>query len=223
VAFVPLGEATEKPNTGWLQILPNGHCELNKNEFPCDRVVPRLRSMHLAPEWPVTVIVDDAPYESVAAVLDALDKAGMEHFVLPPFFGTNPSKSVNHWIRLVVEGLVNHPFPMVLISADSFRTWRETLVVLPPQEFAIVDGLATARIGQPDCLQSPAALPMDLRGKEHRLWLFNHADERTQSCLIPRAAASCGFLSTVMSQANIHWSAGDLEAIHLVAGEIGCK
>ena len=222
-AFLPLSWATEKPITGWLRILPNGGCELNKRVFRCDSVSLRLRSMHLSPEWPVDVTVDDAPYESVVAVLDALDKAGIEHFVFPPFLGTNPSRSVNHWIRLVVEGQVNHPFQMVMISTESFKTWRERLIVLPQPEFAIVDGLASARTGQADCLKSPVELPMDLRENEHRLLLFEHADELTQSCLLPRAATSCDFLSAVMSLTNVRWATGDLEAIRTVASEIGCN
>jgi hypothetical protein len=32
--------------------------------------------MHLSPGFPVALIVDDAPYESVVAVLDALKKIG---------------------------------------------------------------------------------------------------------------------------------------------------
>jgi hypothetical protein len=58
--------------------LPNGGCELNKRVYRCDRVSLRLRSMHLSPEWPVDVIVDDAPYESVIAALDALDETGIK-------------------------------------------------------------------------------------------------------------------------------------------------
>jgi hypothetical protein len=68
-----------------------------------------------------------------------------------------------------------------------------------------------------------AALPMDLRENEHRLLLFEHADELTRSCLIPRAATSCDFLSAVMSLANVRWDTGDLEAIRSIADEVGCN
>ena len=122
----------------------------------------------------------------------------------------------------MVDGVVNHPFPMVMISTKRFKTWRETLVVLPASEFEAVDGLATERIGQADCLRSPAAVPMELVGNEHGLFLFDHKDERTRSCLIPRASSSCEFLLGSMSLPDILWGTGELEAIRSIAGEIGC-
>jgi hypothetical protein len=224
VAVAPVGWAKEKFVTGFIQIFPDGGCQLNQKAILCDRVPLRLRAMHLSPGISVLVAVDDAPYESVVALLDSLERNGIKDVgLMPPFHGTNPSRSVNHWIRLEVEGLVNHPFQMVMIATEKFKTWRETLIVLPPPEFAIVDGLATARIGKADCLKSPVALPMDLRKNEHRLLLFEHADELTQSCLLPRAATSCDFLSAVMSLPNVRWGTEDLEAIRSVAGEIGCN
>jgi hypothetical protein len=224
LAVAPIGWAKENFVTGFVQIFPDGGCELNKKAIRCDRVPSRLRAMHLSPEFSVDVAVDDAPYESVVAMLDSLKSNGLiDVFLMPPFLGTNPSRSVDHWIRLVVEGLVNHPFQMVMISTDRFKTWREALVVLPPSDFAIVDSLATARIAQTDCLKIPITLPMDLRENEHRLLLFEHANKLTRSCLLPRAATSCDFLSAVVSLANVRWDTGDLEAIRSVAGEIGCN
>ncbi len=50
----------------------------------------------------MALIVDDAPYESVVAVLDALKAIGLnEVHVFPPILGTNLSKSVKQWIRLI--------------------------------------------------------------------------------------------------------------------------
>jgi hypothetical protein len=224
LAIASIGWAKEKFVTGFVQIFPDGGCELNKKASRCDLVPSRLRAMHVSPGFSVLLAVDGAPYESVVALLDSLERNGINDVsLMPPFLGTNPSKSVNHWIRLVVEGLVNHPFQMVMISTERFKTWRETLIVLPPSDFAIVDSLATARIGQTDCLKSPVTLPTDLRENEHRLLLFEHADKLTQSCLLPRAATSCDFLSAVVSPANVRWDKGDLEAIRSVAGEIGCN
>lgn len=224
MAFSPVGWPKEKIVTGFIQIFPDGGCQLNQKAILCDRVPLRLRAMNLSPGVSVLVAVDGAPYESVAALLDSLERNGINDVnLMPPFLGTSPSKSVNHWIRLVVEGVVNHPFQMVMISTERFRTWRETLIVLPTPEFAIIDSLATARIGQPDCLKSPADLPMELRENEHRLLLFEHADKLTRSCLLPRAATSCDFLSAVISLSNVRWATGDLEAIRSVAGEIGCN
>jgi hypothetical protein len=223
VSFVPGSWAKDKPITGWLKILPSGRCELNEKAIRCDRVAQRLHSMHLSPGFPVEVIVDDAPYESVVAMLDMLEKNGIDHFSFPPVLGTVPSRSVKHWIRFVVEGLVNHPFPMVMIATERFKTWREHLIVLPPSEFAIIDGLAIARIGRSDCATSVEAIPKELLANEHRLLLFEHADDDTRTCLLPRAATSCEFLSGVIGLTNVAWGTGDLEAIRSVAGEIGCN
>jgi hypothetical protein len=223
MAFAPVGWPKEKFVTGFVQIFPAGGCELNKKAIRCDRVPLRLRAMHLSPGFSVLVAVDDAPYESVATMLDSLKRNGFNDVVLmPPFLGTNPSRSVNHWIRFVVEGVVNHPFPMVLIATERFRIWREHLVVLPASEFAIVDRLATARIGG-DCATSVEAIPKHLLESKHRLLLFEHADDDTRSCLLPRAATSCEFLLGGIGLTNVAWGTGDLEAIRSVAGEIGCN
>ena len=183
-AVAPIGWAKEKFVTGFIQVFPDGSCELNQKSILCDHVPLQLHAMHLSPGFSVSVAVDGAPYESVVALLNSLERNGINDvFVMPPFFGTNPSGSVNHWIRLVVEGVVNHPFQMVMISTERFNTWRETLIVLRQPEFAVVDGLATARIGQTDCLKSLVELPVDLRNNEHRLLLFEHADERVPRCV----------------------------------------
>jgi hypothetical protein len=224
MAFAPVGWPKEKFVTGFIQIFPAGGCELNKKAIRCDRVPLRLRAMHLSPGFSVLVAVDDAPYEYVVTILDSLKRNGFNDVVLmPPFLGTNPSRSVNHWIRFVVDGVVNHPFPMVLIATERFRTWREHLVVLPASEFVIVDRLATARIGRAGCAASAEEIPKDLLESEHRLLLFELADDGTRSCLLPRAATSCAFLSGVIGLTNVAWGTGDLEAIRSVAGEIGCN
>jgi hypothetical protein len=224
VAFAPISLAKENFVTGFIQIFSDGSCQINKKPIACDRVPMRLRAMHLSPGFSVLVAVDDAPYEPVAALLDSLERNGIKDVhLMPPFLGTTPSRSVNHWIRLVVDGVVNHPFPMVMISTERFKTWRETLIVLPPPAFEVVDGLATDRIGQADCLKSPVELPMDLRENEHRLLLFEHANDSTRSCLLPRAATSCEFLKGVIGLTDVAWGTGDLEAIRSVAAEIGCN
>jgi hypothetical protein len=208
LAFAPVGWATDTLNTGWIQVLPSGGCKLNNEALRCDLITQRLRSMHLSPNFFVSIVVDDAPYESVIALLDALKKLGIgDAQVIPPFFGTNLSKSVKHWIRFIVEGDINHPFPMVLIATKSLRTWREQLIVLPVSQFAIVDRLAAARIAHGICATSAAPIPEELLGREHRLLLFQHSDDLTQTCLLPRTAASCEFLSSVMHLANVDWSA----------------
>ena len=224
LVFAPMGWSKDKFVTGFIEILADGGCELNKKPMRCDRVPKRLRAMRLSPGFSVMVAVDDAPYESVEALLDSLHKNGIKDvFLMPPFLGTNPSKSTKHWIKFAVDGEINHPFQMPMISTERFKTWRENLIVLPPPEFAIVDGLATERIGQADCVKSAAQLPLDLARKEYRLFIFEHSDDLTHSCLLPRAATSCEFLSATMSLANVGWGKGDLDAIRAVAGEIGCS
>ena len=224
IACASVGLASTQEVPGFVQISASGDCYIDQKAIHCDRVPRRLRAMHLSRETQITLVVDDAPYEPVAAMLDSLKGIGFKNVsFMPSFLGTNPSSSVTHWIKLVVEGVVNHPFAMAMISTEKFKTWRETLIVLPPEDFTPVDESAKAEVIKADCLQTPAAVPMNLRGKEQRLWLFRHADGLTQSCLLPSAATSCDFLLAVMGQANIHWGLGDLEAIRPVASEIGCK
>ena len=212
-----------KPATGWVQILPDGRCELAEQVMQCDRAAHRLTLQHRPREMGIVVSVDDAPYEAVVAMLDSLEKAGMEKIqVFPPLLGTNPSKSLKHWIKLVPEGLQNHIFWKVMISTENFRHWGESLVVVPESDFSIVDRLATSKIAQGNCAATVQDITMDLRGSENRLWLFEHNDGMTQSCLFPRAAGSCEFLSTVMHLPDVHWAAEDLGAIGKVVAEIGC-
>jgi len=223
-AFMPIAFAKQKLVTAFIQIFPDGSCQINQKSIACDCVPRRLRAMHLSPGFAVLVAVDGAPYEPVAALLDALERNGIKDVnLMPAFLRTTPSESVNHWIRFVVEGLVNHPFAMVMISTERFTTWRETLIVLSPPEFDVVDDLATDRIRQADCLASPVDLPMNLRENEHRLLLFEHANGSTRSCLLPRAATSCEFLTEVIGFTSVAWSTGDLQAISSVADEIGCN
>jgi hypothetical protein len=223
LALVPVGGAKEKYVTGWVEILPSGGCKVNQKAIRCDRVAQRLRLMHFSPGFSVLVNVDDAPYETVVALLDSLDKTGIEHvFVMPPFYGTNPSKSVKHWIRLVVDGDVNHPLAMVMITTERFKTWRENLIVLPTSGFSIVDRLATERIGQGACVTSAKDIPKEFLDAEHRLFLFEHSDDRTLSCLFPRARTSCEFLSKLTGLPNVGMVNEDSLAIVSVADEIGC-
>src|SRR5580658_132357 len=82
------------------------------------------------------------------------------------------------------------------------------------QRFKIDTDLpATTRIGRGDCATSVEAIPQNPVESEHRLLLFEHAEDGTKSCLLPRAATSCEFLSGVVGLANVAWGTGDLEAI----------
>jgi hypothetical protein len=223
-SYVANGKDGPRPATGTVQILPGGNCEVDKRAVQCDRVARRLQSQHLSRETGIIIFANDAPYETVVATLDSLKKVGFADVrVFPPFMGTNPSKSLKHWIKLVPQGLQNHIFWKVMITTESFRNWGETLIVLSESDFAIVDRLALSRIAQGNCAAKIQDIPKDLRGSENRLWLFDHGDELTQSCLFPRAATSCDFLSTVMRLPDVHWGTGDLEAISKVVSEIGCN
>ena len=223
-SYMAYGRDGPKPATGIVQILPNGRCEIDNQVMQCDRVARRLQSQHVPREAGITIFADDAPYETVVAMLDSLKTLGMDNAsVFPPLLGTNPSKSLKHWIKLVPEGLQNHIFWKVIISTERFRNWGETLVVLPASDFLIVDRVATFRIAQGDCAQRVQDIPMDLRESEHRLWLFEHDDESTQSCILPRVVTSCDFLLTIMRLPNVHWGTGDLDAIGKVSAEIGCN
>jgi hypothetical protein len=224
MAFAPAGWPEEKFVAGFIEINSDGGCRLNGETIQCDRVPLRLRAMHLMPNLPVLFLVDDAPYESVVMMLDLLKSIGFND-VLPsaPFLGTNPSKSVNHWIKFLVDGVRNQPPPIAPIATERFRTWGDYLIVLPASEFAIVDRLATVRTERGDCLSSIREVPKNLYESERRLILIEHADDVTRLCLIPRAAASCEFLTGVITLTNVAWGTGDLEMIRTVARGIGCN
>jgi hypothetical protein len=220
----PSGWAKGKYTTGFIQVLPDAGCVLDQKAIRCDRVPSRLRAMHLSPGFSVLVAVDDAPYETVVTLLDSLRQNGIRDIVvMPPFQGTIPSKSIKHWIKFAVEGEINHPFQTAMISTERFKTWREKFILLPPSDFTIVDDLAKARIEKGDCVKNVSDLSLDLRQKEHRLLLFEHSDDGTRSCLLPRAATSCEFLSEVSSLRDVRWGNEDLDAVRSVAGEIGCN
>ena len=225
VAVAPMGWAKEKYVTGIIQVSPDGDCELNQKPIQCNRVPRRLRAMHLSPGFSIDIYVDGAPYESVMALLDSLQKGGFHDVsTMAPFLGTNPSESLKHWIKLLPEGIPNHTLSWkVIISTESFRHWGETLIVLPEADFAVVDSLATARIAQGNCTAKFQDIPMDLRRNENRLWLFEHGDGSTESCLFPRTDTSCDFLSAVLRLSNVHWGTGDLEAIRNVVAAVGCN
>ena len=82
------------------------------------RASARLLAMHLSPGFSVLVAVDDAPYETVATLLESLRQNRIHDvFIMPPFQGTNPSKSVKRWIKFAVDGEIE----LSVSDCDDFR------------------------------------------------------------------------------------------------------
>ncbi len=118
--------ANDVVNTNSIEFLPNDNCIIDsKTTVRCEHLANRLRSVHVRSDAWINLLIDNAKYETLVATLDSLGREGFTNIaVMPPIGGTNPSSNVKRWIRLRVEGESNHPFAMVLISMDPFRTWR---------------------------------------------------------------------------------------------------
>jgi hypothetical protein len=220
----PAPAAAKTPSFAFVRILGNDQCNIDDKwpfPFPCEHLVNHLRSMHVLSGPNVMLVVDEAPYETVASTLDSLSANGYtDVFVAPPAAGTNPSSLVTHWIRFLIIGDINHPFPIITISTDRFRTWNrgEFLIVLPQDEYDVVRSFTDERFDRSDCLTDEG----QMNRSEHTVRLVEHEGNVTRACLLPRAAVSCDFLAAITDLSPVKWTAADLKYVRNFAGEIGC-
>lgn len=137
--------------------------------------------------------------------------AGTDPF--PPIEGTTPPSSVTHWIKYLVLGPSNAPFPIVVISTQRFNTHRtEALIVLSPSRYDIVANFTESR--STECMR-PTGFPWFTLG------INKHDEERTSMCAIPKATA-CGYLLDLSKLSGMNWTKAELKPLKTLAASMEC-
>jgi hypothetical protein len=131
--------------------------------------------------------------------------------------GTPPDGHITRWIRYVIVGLQNHPFPIVFFSPQEFKpkTALELLIVLSNSEYKSLSAFSRT---QP-CMQQ------QLRSKDDE-WpagqITEYDRKKTTRCsLLPTDA--CNYLLSLVELPDIEWTPAQLELIHRIAAETNCK
>jgi len=134
-------------------------------------------------------------------------------------YGTTPDSSVAHWIRLIVLGNRNSPFPIVWLSPQRFKTsgFPEFLVLLSHQKYDVVGNFTQTRIARSDCARKEPQRP-----PWYTVEISEYVDGRTQMCVIPQASA-CRFLSGILELPSLNLDAEERKPIDDLARSIKCK
>jgi hypothetical protein len=131
-------------------------------------------------------------------------------------FARDPS--VERWIWYEVLGPQNHPYSIVYLSTQTFKTrLGEHLVVLPSHGYDIISAYTQARIDQPDC---PGTEPAG--DVWYTVKISEHEKNRTQRCVLPQALA-CDYLSAVLRLSGINWTESERRPIADFAAQIKCN
>jgi hypothetical protein len=139
-------------------------------------------------------------------------------FKVPSAYGTEPSRAVHHWIKYLMIGPQTQPFPIVWISPQRFEIYDffESLTVLSHRKYEVLGKFTEARISQADC-----SLPVPHPPPQLTVQISEYVDGRTQTCVIPRAAA-CHYVSDVLRLPNIDWKPAERKHIDDFAHNIRC-
>jgi len=131
--------------------------------------------------------------------------------------GNPPDSHIKRWIRYVIVGQHNHPFPIGFFSPQEFgpKTALESLIVLTDSEFKSLSAFSHTQ----SCTKQP------LRPKNDQ-WLAGQITEydrkETKSCaLFPIDA--CNYLLGLMELPDIKWTPAQLQLIRRMATETNCK
>jgi hypothetical protein len=134
-------------------------------------------------------------------------------------YGTMPSHSVKQWIRFIVLGNRNSPFPIIWISPQHFRTsgLPEFLIVLPRTKYSIVESYMQSRIGRSDCLRKEPQRP-----HWFTVEILAHSSDGNKICIIPQAPA-CRFLRHLLQLNRVDWTAAEAMPIEYLMDSIKCR
>jgi hypothetical protein len=215
--------ANDAANNHAVFLQADDNCRVDNKQTPvrCDQLAHRFRAVHMKSDAWISLFIDNAKYETVVKTLDMFRKAGFTNVdVFPPMMGTNLSSKVKRWIRIRVEGIVNHPFAMLLITTEHFRTWREEVLVLSPERYEVIDYFIQTRMLQSDCkdmgkfrLEPPYS---------NTISLTERSADRSQTCVIP-PDESCQSLSELLGLSDVNWTDAEKQPVTHVRAELNCK
>jgi hypothetical protein len=215
--------ANDAVNIHAVFLQADGNCRVDNNKklISCDRVAQSFRADHMKSDSWISLFIDNAKYETVVKMLDLFRQAEFTNVdVSPPIMGTNLSSDVTRWIRIRVEGLPNHPFAMLLITTEQFKTWREEVLVLSPTRYETIDRFIQTRMLQPDCEDIRHFRPEP--PYSNRIALTERNADRSHACVIP-PGESCNSLSQLLDLPDVNWTDTDRQPIKHVWAELNCK
>ena len=130
--------------------------------------------------------------------------------------GTPPDGHIQRWIRYLIVGQQNHPFPIVFFSPQKFqpKTALELLIVLPDSEYK---NLSVFTHSQPCTKQGLQPNNDQLRSGD----IAEHGKETSHCTLLPVDA--CNYLSGITDLLDIKWTPAQRKLIHRLAMETNCK
>jgi hypothetical protein len=130
--------------------------------------------------------------------------------------GNPPDSHIKRWIRYVIVGQQNHPFPIVFFSPQKFKpkTALEQLIVLPDSEYKSLSAFSRT---QPCTKQERR--PMNDPGSGGDI--TEHNGTETTRCALLLVDA-CNYLSGIIELPNIRWTPAQLKLIQRVAMETNC-
>lgn len=131
-------------------------------------------------------------------------------------YGQTPDANVRNWIRLVVIGARNRPFPVIFFSPQRFKTpgFPEVHIVLRYGEYRRLTAFTRTKRCSIGAIERPAwgtLLVTEYRNA--------HASDL---CVLPPDAA-CDYLSEISMLSGITWTANQLNPIHELADLITCR
>lgn len=134
----------------------------------------------------------------------------------PPREESIPPPSVKHWIKYLVLGERNSPFPVILISTRRYKPLGllEALIVVSRRRYDIV-----ARFTE--SLSSECMNPLPPMFPRYTLGIYE-GDVQTPRCVIPQVVA-CKYLSDVSTLSGMHWTAAQLKPINDLAISMTCR
>ena len=130
--------------------------------------------------------------------------------------GNPPDTHIHRWIRYVIIGQQNHPFPIVFFSPQEFKpkTALEMLIVLSDSEYKSLSSFSRAQ----HCTKQ------ELRPNNdhwHGGDITEHDGHRTTRCGLLTTEA-CNYLSGITVLPDIRWTSKQLALIRGIASET-CK
>ena len=131
--------------------------------------------------------------------------------------GNPPDAHIQHWIRYVIAGQQNHPFPIVFFSPQEFKpkTALESLIVLSDSEYKRLSVFSRRQ----HCTKQEPGPKIDQ-------WpagdITEHDAKKTTRCALSSIDA-CNYLLRVAELSGIKWTPAQLKLIQRMATETNCK
>jgi hypothetical protein len=136
----------------------------------------------------------------------------------PSFSSESRDPGVARWISYEILGPNNHPYPIVYLSTQSFKTrLNEFLTVLPEARFDAISENTRARINGDNC---PGKYP-HTNDDWYTVKISRQDRTPIQYCILPQKQA-CAYLTAVVKLVQGSWTADELRPLTIFVGEIRC-